>query len=170
MKLFFNFLKIFYLWGEPRSRPCYKKRVYSTQPPLLFQGFSRSSSAKIGSFVKSESKKYFYTLDIFWNSLQIWWNEVISLYHWTPRCKLKKLKVIFAQISKSKRIFVYCVLTTFEFFKCKEIEYQKSKKRVGPFFFDSAFSSFIIISSMLPCTYNIQQKLGAFFSLLALFF
>ena len=25
LKLFFNFLKIFYLWGEPRSRPCYKK-------------------------------------------------------------------------------------------------------------------------------------------------
>ena len=144
MKLFFNFLKIFYLWGEPRSRPCYKKRVYSTQPPLLFQGFSRSSSAKIGSFVKPESKiNKFDTLGYFCSNLEI---------------------------SKSKRIIVYCVLTTFECFKCKEIEYQKSKKRVGSFFFDSAFGSFIIISSMLPCTYNIQQKLGAFFSLLALFF
>lgn len=56
IEIIFQFPKNLLFMGGTALAPLLQKRVYFTQPPLLFQGFSRSSSAKIGSFVKPESK------------------------------------------------------------------------------------------------------------------
>ena len=135
IEIIFQFPKILLFMGEPRSRPCYKKRVYSTQPPLLFQGFSRSSSAKIGRFVKPESKKND-NLDTFWNSLQIWRNEVISLYHWTPwRYKLKNWS-LFSFKSRNQIEYLYIVfLPHLNALNIKKFNLRNLKKRDGDLLF-----------------------------------
>ena len=58
IEIIFQFPKNLFIYGGNRARaPVTKKGFTSHSHLLLFQGFSRSSSAKIGSFVKPESKK-----------------------------------------------------------------------------------------------------------------
>ena len=58
IEIIFQFPKNLFIYGGNRARaPVTKKGFTSHSHLILFQGFSRSSSAKIGSFVKPESKK-----------------------------------------------------------------------------------------------------------------